>query len=610
MTMQFNTIPASNLRVPIWYAEINGAQTPYVSISRLLLCGQMAPGGVVMPGQPMHVRGDGKAQFGSNSMLADMIDAARKNAPFQEVWVLPMFDSNVGVKATGKIKLPRSLTAKFAVGTNIANLATGAPLKPDGAEDAEDGDLVLVFGQNNATKNGLYVVSDAGDGANGVWVRADAMSAANEFENFLTVTITDGDENNGKRFRLWRGSSFTLDTTEVNFTEGNMVAASQAVTLWVGDIPVQTVVYTSDTGTSFAARLRTAINGKDGCPVTAAINGVNDNEVDLTARHAGSAANSIYLDTDYYGTEGPLAGALFTFTQMANGSGDPDFSSALAALGDDEYDWIVGPYANGEFLASIDTLLNGTSGRWSPFRQLYGHYLGVFKSTVSDAMTFGKQWNMPHTSLFPIYGAASPSWRWAGALGGRMAAHLTEPPELSRPLQTLDLKGILPPKSTTHRPDQTDRQALYWSGMSSYHVDGSTKTASIDRIVTTYQVNEWGSPDASWLDVETRAQAMYAIRALRARVTGQWGRSALMDENPDGLTGVATPKDVYDTIVHEYKRLHRLGVVENPDLFQSLLVVERNISDANRLDIYCPADHANQLRIIAVNYTSFLQFNQ
>lgn len=497
--IQFNSIPQSNLRVPLFYAEINKAQSPYVSISRLLLLGQKMSDGGAEAGVPVHVQGDPRALFGRRSMLNDMVAKARMNAPIQEIWALPMDDLEAGVAATGKI---------------------------------------------------------------------------------------------------------TIDV------DAFPVSAAATVSVWIGEWQVRTIVYTTDTAAVLATRLAAAINATEPCPVTAAVNGVNNYEVDLTARQKGTPGNTLHIDTDYYGTDGPLAARLFSFTQMSGGTGDPDFTAALATLGDDEFDWIVGPYADGVNLGAIGNLLQGQSGRWSPFKQLYGHYLAVKRDTVSNLLTFGPTYNDPHLSVFGINKAASPSWCWAGALGGRMAAHLTEPPELSRPLQTLDLIGILPPKSAKDRPDQTDRQSLYWAGISSYHVDGKTKTASIDRIITTYRLNEWGSPDASWLDVNTLAQSQYAIRAIRAAVTGQWGRAALMDTNPEGLQGVATVEDIRATIVHEYKRLHRLGVVDNPGLFEQMLIVERNAVDANRVDVYLPADHVNQLRIVAVNYVSHLQYQQ
>ena len=605
MAIQFNSIPNASLRVPLFYAELNGAQTPYVSISRLLLLGQMNGGGGAVAGQPTYVNGDARDLFGQNSMLADMVNRARLNAPFQEIWALPMMDSGSGVAATGKVKLPRALTAVVATITNIADLAAGAPATVDGVS-LNQNDLVLVAAQTDKSKNGLYKVDTLGAGANGAWTRAASMDAAGEVENGLVITPSGG-TNAGKPYRVWRGASMTLNTTPIEITQGGVVVQAVTLSLWIADVQVQTIAYASDTGVTLAARLVAAINAKTDCPVTAVVNGSNANEVDLTARHKGTCGNSIYLDTDYYGTEGPMAAALFTITQMSGGTGDPDFTSALANLGDEEFDWMVGPYTDPTHLAAIDTFLNGQSGRWSPYLQLYGHYLGVRSDSISNLLTYGSSLNTATTSTFGINKGASPNWAWAGALGGRMAAHLSDAPELSRPLQSLELIGILPPKKPSDRPNINERNSLYWAGISSFNVTGKTKQARIDRVVTNYRLNVWGSPDASWLDVETRAQSMFITRTMKAAITGNFPRAALMDENPEGVQGVATPRDIRNVLVHEYKRLEALGVVENSTLFAESVIVERNIQDANRVDAWLPIDVVNQLRVFAANVTIFLQ---
>ncbi|MGE3916830.1 MAG: hypothetical protein AB7F78_14155, partial [Hyphomicrobiaceae bacterium] len=448
MAIPFNTIPQATLRVPLAYFEINGAQTPYVSNSRLLFLAQMNELGSATPGEPVVCFGDPRDQFGVNSMAAEIVEKARLNAPFQEVWMLPMMDSGVGVAATGNVKLPRALTAAAATTGDVT--LNAAPDAVDGV-DLEANDLVLVWQQDDPTENGLYIVTSLGTGSNGSWSRATSMDAADEFEHRLTVLVGEGTTYAGQLFSLVRGNQMTVGTTEVNFDLTGVVPAAVTVSLWIGDIRVQSIAYSSDTGPTLAARLVAAINGTQRCPVTAAIAGGSTHQINLTARHKGTAGNTVILDTDYYGTEGPTAGVLFRITQMSGGTGDPDFTNALATLADDEYDWICGPYTDPVTLGQIETLLNNVSGRWSPYQQLYGHYTAVVWKNLSNSMTFGASRNSELESLFHVYQAATPIWGWVGALGGRIAAHLSEPPELSRPLQSLPLIGCLPPKSPANR---------------------------------------------------------------------------------------------------------------------------------------------------------------
>lgn len=493
MAIQFNTIPdGGTLRVPLFYAELNAGQTPYQSIARLGLIGQMLSTGSATPDQPVQVTGNEDALFGQGSMLAAMCKIARRNAPFQEIWALPVADDDVaGAAATGTITV-----------------------------------------DNAPSQSGTLTVYIAGRRVR------------------IGVTTADSDKK------------------------------------------------------AIATALAAAINAHPDLPVTAS---AADEVVTVTARHKGAQGNFIRIETDYYGDEGPLASEMLTITAMSGGSGDPEIDGVLAELGDDEFDWLAGPYTDATNLGHIDALLNAVSGRWSPYLQLYGHYISAKDDTQSNLSSFGNGLNSPWTSVMGYRNSPTPPWEWAAAIGAVTASHLQSAPELSRPLQTLELLGVLPPKNRSDRFDLQQRNSLSFDGISTYYVDAAG-VVRISRLITTYQKNPWGMPDASWLDVETRAQGMYALRYLKTKVTGTWGRAALRDDNPAGIPGVATPADIRDTIVHGYRELSALNVVENEDLFEQLLIVERSQTDANRVDVYLPMDHVNQLRVIAINATSFMQY--
>lgn len=495
--VQFNNIPA-NIRVPLFYAEINPAQAPYQSNSRLLLVGQKLTAGSATAREPILVTGSEDGLFGPDSMLAIMYKKARLNAPIQEIWALPIADPVAGTVATGKI----AVTGTFPVTQNTS----------------------LVF----------YI--------------------------------------HGVRFRV--------------------------------------TVKTTDTAASVATAIAAAINASvEPCLVTAAVNGTVTTEVDVTTRHKGAIMNKVRIEHSLSPDDPPAAKLLLTITQPAGGAGNPSLATELANLGAEEFDWIAGPYSDTADLDDMGLILDATSGRWSPYQQLYGHYITHRDGTVGELTAHGLLRNDPHVSIMGSTNAVSPPWEWAAALGAQAVVHLQEAPELSRPLQTLPLIGIRGPKLSADRFDISERQTLYYAGISGFTVnrDGSV---AIDRVVTTYQRNAYGSPDPSWLDINTIAQLVYGIRYLKAKITGQWGRAALADDNPTGIQGLATARDVRTTIVHGYRELVSLGVYENEDVFNALLIVERAQNDANRLDIYLPLDSVNQLRIIAVNATSFLQFSQ
>lgn len=495
MTVAFNNIPGNEL-VPFFYAEINSGGTPYQGNPRALYVGQKtsagaAPAGV--PYGPVQSESEAIAQFGLGSMLHAMFNIARRNAPLQPFYALPLADP-AGAAATGEI-----------------NVNSGTPIGVTGAG------IIKIMGRHIVVQVGA-----------------------------------------------------------------------------------------SDTAATTAAAIVAAINAAN-LPVTATVDGTHSYQVNLTARHVGESGDAIVVKVP---TDEPN---VFTTTNaavtaMAGASGVPDLVTPFGNLGDQEYDWIGCPFADTTSLNAVKDFLNDTAGRWSPAQQIYGHYTAVKFDTLSNLCIFGAGRNDQHASVMGSQVSPTPPWEWAAALAAQEVEHLGTAPEASRPLQSIVLQGVLPPDDCSTWWDIVDRQALYSKGIAGYKVlsDGSV---AIDRLVTTYQKTAAGVPDKTFLDIETMAQAMLATRYLRVAVSNAHGRQALADENPYNVAGVTTPKDIRNTLIHAYNDLTALGVVENATAFASALVVERDATDATRVNAYLPIDVVNQLRIFAANVTLFLQYN-
>lgn len=489
----FNNIPG-NIRPPFMYAEFQSAGTPYQNNARLLLVGQITSAGAATPNHPVQVRDGDEARLSGHqgAMLARMHRIARRNAPLQEIWWLPLADDGSGVAATGQIDVDATLSSP----------------------------------------------------------------------NTLQIYIA------GERVRI--------------------------------------AVLASDTDANIATKLTAAINAVTDCPLTAAVDVSTDTQINLTARHKGTVGNSILIDTGRVEDENGVADTLLTITAMSGGSGDPDLTTALGNLADAEYDWICGPYSDTNSLSDVKDYMNDTSGRWSYVSQQYGHYIGSIADTVGNLTTAGNAQNSAHVTLFPCHKFRSTRDQVAAAVGAIAAKHLQDAPELSRPLQTLEMIGIKGPLLASDTLKQVDRQTLYFDGISGYTVarDGSVR---IDRVVTTYQQNAHGDPDWTYLDIETMAQSMYGIRYIRTKLTSVHGRKALAHSNPAGLDTIVTPEDVRETFIQAYAELVADGVFEGVERFAADLVVEIDNTDPNRINASLPLDHVNQLRILAVAAVNYLQ---
>ena len=364
---------------------------------------------------------------------------------------------------------------------------------------------------------------------------------------------------------------------------------------------------TSDDEDTFAAKVKGVLDQNTAAPFTAAVNGSNANEVDLTCRWKGATGNSLRLEHGL-STDDPTGAEIFSFTQFANGAGDPEIDTGLANLGDEEFDWICGPYSDATNLGHVGDYMNDSSGTWSYIKQTYGHYLTVANLAYVGLQTLGNGLNSQHYSILPVHKFESPSWLSAAALGALVAKHLQSAPELSRPLQTLEMMGIRGPRDLTARLREGDRQALYYDGISGVRYS-RTGEVQLERVTTTYQTNLWGDPDATYLDLNTMAQSMFGIRFLRQKITNTYPRSALAGDEAPASPNVARPIDIKQTLIHGYEQLcsPALSVFERPDLFAASLVVERNNIDPNRVDAFLPLDHVNQLRIMAVAAVNYMQ---
>ncbi|MFM0495594.1 phage tail sheath subtilisin-like domain-containing protein [Paraburkholderia caledonica] len=494
MTVPFSNIPA-NVRVPLFYAEVDNSQAGYFSQTvRTLLIGQKLAAGTGVANVPQLVSRTDQAKdlFGVGSMLARMHEIYRLGDSFGEVWCIALDDPGAGVAATGS----------FAI--------TGT-----------------------ATKAGT-------------------------------------------------------------------------VSAYIGEDRVQVAVAASDAAATVATALAAAINADVDLPVTAA---AATGTVTLTAKHKGALGNDILLQTNYLGAQGgevTPAGLTIAVTAMSGGTAAPSLTAAISAMGDDEYDFIIQPYADTTNLDLFRTTMNDTTGRWAWNRQIYGHMYTALRGTFSALQTAGVARNDQHAT---IAGASTlvpnPVWEYAAAYGARNAVFIAADP--ARPTQTGELTGILPAPAS-NRFIQTERQTLLSSGIATSYVAGGV--VRIERAITTYQKNAWNQADPSYLDSETMHQLAAIIRRLRSVITTKYPRHKLADDGTSFGAGAAivTPSVIRGELASEYAAMEDEGLVENAKAFADNLIVERNADDPNRLDVLFPPDLVNQLRVFAVLAQFRLQY--
>lgn len=385
------------------------------------------------------------------------------------------------------------------------------------------------------------------------------------------------------------------DVSGGNAAIGSIVVNTAAVgsgtlALYIGGSRVNVGVTKGDSVSTIAASITAAINLVLDLPVTAT---VSTGTVTLTAKHKGEVMNGLDVRVSFYDEAIPN-GVTLTFANLSGGSGNPDMITALDAMGDEWFNWLVCPYTDTFNLVQLETELGE---RFGPMRQIGCRAFVAFSGTHGVSGTFGSTRNNPHVTCMSTGTSPTPTYRVSAINAAAAAKSLSIDP--ARPLQTLILKGMLAP-SRHERWNQSERNLLLYDGMSTFTV-GADGTCRIERQITMYQTNASGLSDASYLDLctpETLERIRYEQRLMIAQ---QYPRHKLASNGTQYGAGqaIVTPKIIRGQLLSLYRDMEKKGWVEKYDDYQANLIVERDVDDDNRVNWRDTPNLVNQLRITA-----------
>lgn len=475
------------------------------------------------------------------------------------------------------------------VDNSMANSGAGAGLRRliigqvnDNADAAEIGSLVLVSRTAEA-----IAIGGAGSMLAAMHQKHRAIDIAGEVW-CLPLKVDTG----------------VAATCSVTVT-GNVTAAG-LINLYVAGQRVRSAVVASASAEAVATGLATSINAATDLPVTAQAAGA---VVTLTAKFKGDLGNDIQVELNRLGRvngEVTPAGLVLAVTAMTGGAGSPDTAMALAALGDEEFEFITQPWTDSATLDDWKDVMDDSAGRWSWAKQLYGHVYSAKRGTLGQLVAAGRLRNDPHMTIHGFEpGVPQPVWEVAAQWGARTAVFISADP--ARPTQT-GVLGAIAPAAASDRFMLSEADSLLKSGIATASSSGGEYR--IQRAVTTYQRNAFGQPDDSYLDSETLHQSAHVIRYLRSRITSKYGRCKLANDGTNFGAGqaIVTPLVIRGELIAAYRELERAGIVENTELFKAQLIVERDASNPNRLNVLFPPDLVNQLRVFALLYQFRLQY--
>jgi phage tail sheath gpL-like len=384
----------------------------------------------------------------------------------------------------------------------------------------------------------------------------------------------------------------TAATATVTVTGAATAAGTLA--LYVAGNLVRVAVTSGMTATQVAAAIAAAIGntvGGNDLPVTctsalgvATITGVNK----------GIAANEYDLRVNYQSdSESTPAGITVAVTAFSGGATNPVLTSLIAAMGDTWFNVIAHPYTDATSLAAIEAEL---ASRMGPLRMIDGVAITAKSGTYSTVSTLGAGRNSPSSVIVRTNDSPTPPMEYAASVAGVVALSAQADP--ARPFQTLPLAWVLPPALSALDTLQM-RNLLLYSGISVTRLAGTQVV--IDRLITTYQTNAAGSSDQAYLSVETLFTLAYLRYSFRVQMQTRYPRHKLANDGTRLGAGqaVITPLLGKAEAVSWFRSMEELGLVEGFDQFKADLVVERDATDANRLNLLLPPNLINQLIVTA-----------
>lgn len=446
--------------------------------------------------------------------------------------------------------------------------------------------LIGAMETGEATAGVHYPISSKDDGprlfgrGSQLAAMVDAFKRANALTECWAVGLADDGGATAKVFELTFGGTAT-EAGSVKL----MVAGRQII------VPVAVGDDDEDVATAVAA----AIAADTDNHFTAAVDGVDANVVDATARAAGLWTNGLDIRVNYYDKETLPAGITLSIASDVAGATDPDLTATLDAIPESSwYTKIVSGFSGSTAISDLDTF---AEAHWGPLvQQDVMCYVGIV-GNYSTVQSVGAALNSKFVCAVDVGQSPTPAHSVAAVVAAVDAAE----PDPARPRQTLVLPNVLAPGRSQQR-SQAQRNLLLQAGIATVKHDASGKTY-IERLITTYQTNANSVEDVSYLDVTT----MHTLAALRytmnARIQLKYPRHKLASDGTIVSPGqpIVTPKVIRGELIALFDQWAEQGWVEagaKPQ-FMAELVVERNASDVNRVDAIIPPDFMNQFIVFA-----------
>lgn len=323
--------------------------------------------------------------------------------------------------------------------------------------------------------------------------------------------------------------------------------------------------------------------------------------VDLTAVNAGTVGNQIQLGVCLQPGERVPAGLTVTVTAMSGGGTDPDYADIVTAMADSQYHTVaIGAADN----TNVGLIRDELDSRWEAMVAEEGVGFFARLDSQGDLTTMGNDFNSPsmvavgaeESALVPL------PWEIAAGVAALSAKQAKIDPAVAMVGYVLRGSKAAPRGS---RFTRSERDTLLRDGVTTLRATSDGRLA-IDRAISTYQTNGLGLADTAYLDLY-RVRTLYALRySVRVRSSKFTNFKLADDGNEIAGQNILTPAIFKSEMLALFTDWQQLGWVENYPQFAEELLVERDGSDDNRLNVILPPDIINAFLVGALQ----IQFRQ
>jgi phage tail sheath gpL-like len=156
------------------------------------------------------------------------------------------------------------------------------------------------------------------------------------------------------------------------------------LSLFIAGDYVPVTVPNATAGAAIAILIAAAINADKNLPITAAVDGETDTQVNITAKDSSTFGNGVTMEHSLFVGQKIPAGLTVAIVDMADGAGVPDIQDALDALGVNDQQnmnfYTGGVHSYGQHAATLNVI--------STYNGIGNEKVGNFKNTVARPFQF------------------------------------------------------------------------------------------------------------------------------------------------------------------------------------------------------------------------------